>query len=299
MNKMHIAVGLFLLCGTAHAAQVTFPIQTDTYIDSLTLNAGKNYGAATAVKTVVNSSDASVCRGLFQLPPEIGLYPADQVAGATVLFYVWQDNTADRNVTLFPLTRSFVEGSGNGTTPADGATWQTCDGLNAWTNAGGDFNTNYPVIGVKGPIVDEVNHGRYFSWNITPLLTNEQARAELMNYGALLQIDEIPLPPSGMPRAPFTSSDDGAVNARPYMQLTVIPRTAGVSQVSIEEDALVFNFTNCTPYVTNRIERTYDLQQVDGWTQVTTLVTSEPEAHWMEPLRAGATNAFYRITSDE
>ena len=296
MTKIRIALGL-LLCCSAHAAEVAFPITTDVYIDSLTSNTGKNYGAATTVKVLV-SSNGSVCRALFQLPAEIGLYPTDQVSAATVFFYVWQDNTADRNITLFPLSQSFVEGSGNGTTPPDGATWQTRDGLNAWTNAGGDFNTNHPVIGIKGPIVDEANHGRYFSWDITPLLMNEQARTELMNYGALLRIDEVPVPPSGMPRAPFTSSD-GSVNERPYVQLLVIARTAQVSQVSIENDALVFQLSQCTPYVTNRIERNNNLLQADGWTLVTNLVTSESEAHWMESLRSEETNAFYRIVGDE
>ena len=296
MTKTRIALGL-LLCCSAHAAEVAFPITTDVYIDSLTSNTGKNYGAATTVKVLV-SSNGSVCRALFQLPAEIGLYPTDQVSAATVFFYVWQDNTADRNITLFPLSQSFVEGSGNGTTPPDGATWQTRDGLNAWTNAGGDFNTNHPVIGIKGPIVDEANHGRYFSWDITPLLMNEQARTELMNYGALLRIDEVPVPPSGMPRAPFTSSD-GSVNERPYVQLLVIARTAQVSQVSIENDALVFQLSQCTPYVTNRIERNNNLLQADGWTLVTNLVTSESEAHWMESLRSEETNAFYRIVGDE
>ena len=296
MTKIRIALGL-LLCCSAHAAEVAFPITTDVYIDSLTSNTGKNYGAATTVKVLV-SSNGSVCRALFQLPAEIGLYPTDQVSAATVFFYVWQDNTADRNITLFPLSQSFVEGSGNGTTPPDGATWQTYDGLNAWTEAGGDFNTNHPVIGIKGPIVDEVNHGRYFSWDITPLLTNEQARTELMNCGALLRIDEVPVPPSGMPRAPFTSSD-GAVNERPYMQLLVIARTSTVDSVSIIEDSIVLNITNCTPYVTNCIERSLDLQQADGWTLVTNVVTSDSGTHWMESVHGDWTNAFYRVRNDE
>lgn len=296
MTKMRIALGL-LLCCSAHAAEVVFPIATDVSIDSLTSNTGKNYGAATTVK-VLASSNGSVCRALFQLPAEIGLYPTNQIAAATVFFYVWQDNTSDRNITLFPLTRSFVEGTGNGTMPPDGATWQTYDGLNAWTEAGGDFNTNHPVIGIKGPIVDEVNHGRYFSWDITPLLTNEQARTELMSCGALLRIDEVPVPPSGMPRAPFTSSD-GAVNERPFMQLLVIARTSTVDSVSMTEESVILNITNCTPYVTNRIERSLDLQQADGWTLVTNLVTSGSETHWTESVHSDWTNAFYRVRNDE
>ena len=281
------------------AAQVAFSITTDVYMDSR--SSATNYGAAKTVKTVINSSDGSICRGLFQLPSEISIYPTDQVAKAVVRFYVWQDNTTNRNVTLFPLTRSFAEGTGNGSASGDGATWYTCDGLNAWTNAGGDFDENFPVIGLKGPVLNTDNNDRFFTWDITPLLTNDTARTELLTYGALLRIDESPVPASGMPRAPFTSSDDLSYRSeyRPQVQVLVIPQTAGVSQISIEEEALVMNFNDCTPYVTNRIERTFDLQQADGWTLVTNLVTSGSETHWMESLRSEATNVFYRITTEE
>jgi hypothetical protein len=291
---------LFLLCGTVQAAELTFPIVTDACMDSQ--SAAKNFGAATTVKVVINSNASSICRGVFQLPSEVSLYATDQIAKATVLFYVWRDYTTNLNITLFPLARSFVEGVGgnSGVTNA-GVTWGTYDGTNAWANAGGDFDTNFPVVGVKGAILDTNYNDRFFSWDITALLTNDTARIELLNYGALLQIDEIPPPANGSPRAPFTSSDATSYDEefRPQVQLLVIPRTAGVSQVSIEEDSLVFSFSNCTPYVTNRIERNYDLQQADGWTWVTNLVTSESETHWMAPVRSAEFNAFYRIRVDE
>lgn len=282
-------------------AQIALPITADAYVDSRSSNTGKNYGAATTVKTVVNSSDASVCRGLLQLPAEMGLFSTDQIARATVLLYVWQDNTTNRNVTLYPLTRSFVEGSGNGTAPADGATWQTCDGTNAWTTAGGDFDTNYPIVGVKGAVLDANQNDRYFIWDITPLLTNAQARSELVSYGALLQIDEVPIPSSGMPRAPFTSSDDLGYAAafRPHLELLVIPRTVDVHCVSAEDGAIILAVTNCTPFVTNWVERAFDLRQADGWTVVTSLVTTSCATNWTDPLQAEWTNAYYRIGGDQ
>lgn len=283
------------------AAHVSIPIATDTFLDSRNSNTGKNYGAATAVKTVVNSSDGSVCRGLFQLPPEISLYSTDQLARATVVFYVWQDNTTNRNVTLFPLTHSFVEGTGNGAANADGATWSTCDGTNAWTNAGGDFDTNYPVVGVKGDILDTNMNDRFFSWDLSALLTNSQARQELLNYGALLQIDELPTPSSGMPRAPFTSSDDlsYADGYRPHFQLLVIPRTVDVTCASSADRTVQLIVTNCTPFITNRVERNLDLQQADGWMVVTSLVATGCATNWVEPAQSEWTNAFYRVISDQ
>lgn len=296
--RLPICLACFLVTCAAQAAQVHLPITTDASIDSRSSNTGKNYGAATTAKVTINSSDGSITRGLFQLPPDLTLYETGQIARAAVVFYVWQDNTEDRNVTLYPLTRSFVEGNGNGTLPADGATWHTCDGTNAWTTVGGDFDTNFPVVGVKGDILDPDLHDRYFTWDITALLTNESARTELLNYGALLQIDEVPPPAIGMPRAPFTSSDDLGYDAeyRPHLELVVIPRTVDVAIATFDggAKAITIALTNCTPFITNRIERSFDLTKHDGWTLVTNLVTTGAATNWSESLE-NWTNAYYRI----
>ena len=280
------------------AAPLSFAIADDAYLDSRSSNAGSNYGAATTVKTLINSSDASVCRGLFRLPPEIGLYDPADVVSAKVFFYVWQDNTADRNVTLYPLTRSFAEGTGNGATNADGATWATCDGTNAWTAAGGDFDAGFPVAGVKEPILDESYHDRFFSWDIAPLLTNAVARSNLLAHGALLMIDEAPVPATGMPRAPFTSSDDLGYAAayRPHLDVKVVVRTPAVPQIAVAEGKVSVHLADCTPLVACRIERTPDLMQTNGWTFVTNVVPAGAETDWMENLPADWSNAFYRVS---
>jgi len=299
--RLPILLACILAACAAESAQVHLPITTDVHIDSRTSNTGRNYGAATTVKVTVNSSDASVTRGLFRLPQEIALYETGQIARATVVFYVWQDNTEDRNITLYPLTRPFIEGTGNGTFPADGATWHTYDGTNAWTAAGGDFDTNFPVVAAKGPILDEDLHDRYFSWDITALLTNGTVRAALLDYGALLHIDEVPLPPSGMPRAPFTSSDDLAYTAayRPHLELVIIPKTVDVAVATFDHSAkaITMTFTNCTPFITNRIERSFDLARPDGWTLVTNLVTTGDATNWSASLE-NWTNACYRIEAE-
>ena len=279
------------------AAPLSFALATDTFMDSRSSNAEKNYGAATTVKTLVNSSDASVCRGLFQLPPELGLYAPEEIASADVYFYVWQDNTTNLNVTLYPLTRSFAEGSGNGTAPADGATWTTCDGTNAWTVPGGDFDTNFPVVGVKEDILDPDMHDRFFRWDLAPLWTNAVARSNLLAHGALLQIDEVPVPATGMPRAPFTSSDDLSYAAayRPHLDVKVILRTPAVPQIAVAEGIATMSLGNCTPLVTHRIERTLDLRQTNGWTFVTNVTATGSETNWMDVLQPEWTNAFYRV----
>ena len=279
------------------AAPLSLPITADTHLDSRTGSTTKNYGAATTVKTVINSSDASVTRGLFLLPPELALYAPAEIVSARVRFYVWQDNTAERNVTLYPLTQSFTPGTGNGTALADGATWETRDGTSAWTAAGGDFDANFPVIGVKEDILDPDLHDRYFSWDIAPLLTNDIARSNLLAHGALLMIDEAPVPASGTPRAPFTSSDDLSYAAayRPHVDVKVLVRTPAIPQIVVADGTATVSVANCTPLVTNRIERTQDLLQTNGWTFVTNLVATGAETNWMETLPADWTNAFYRV----
>ena len=282
------------------AAPLSFAITADTYLDSRTANAANNYGHAITVKTLVNSSDASVCRGLFRLPDELGLYAPGELASAKVFFYVWQDNTAERNVRLYPLTRAFVPGTGNGTAPADGATWNTFDGTNAWTAPGGDFDPNFPVIGIKEAILDEGLHDRFFSWEIAPLLTNATARSNLLAHGALLMIDETPVPPTGMPRAPFTSADDLAYAAayRPHVEVRVVVRRPAVPQISVATQGVVtLDVAECSPYVTHRIERTPDLTQTNGWTFVSNLVVGGTSTNWQEPLPAGWSNAFYRVVA--
>jgi hypothetical protein len=281
------------------AAPFSFPIAADAYLDSRSANAAKNYGAATTVKVLINSSDASVCRGLIQLPPELDLYASGDIAEATLYFYLWQDNTEDRDLTLYPLTRAFAEGTGNGTAPADGATWTTCDGTNAWTTAGGDFDTHFPVVGIKEEILDPDVHDRFFSWDLTSLLTNEVARSNLLAHGALLAIDELPVPATGMPRAPFTSSDDLAYAAayRPHGEVKILLATPEVPQMSVAAGRVTMDLAGCTPLVTNRIERTLDLLQTDGWTFVTNVVSTGSGTNWTEVLQPEWTNAFYRVVA--
>jgi hypothetical protein len=300
LRMAHRLAALSLLAGAAQAAPFTFPIATDAFLDGRTANVGKNYGAATTVKVLINNNvtgDGSASRGLFQLPPEVDLYDPGQIASARVRFYVWQDNTADLNITLYPLTQSFAEGTGNGTAPADGATWNTCDGTNAWANAGGDYDANFPVIGVKEEILDPDMHDRFFSWDITSLLTNETARSNLLVHGALLMIDEIPLPSTGTPRAPFTSSDDLAYATafRPHVQLSVVVRSPDLRNVSVTTNGIALDIGDCTPFITNRIERTLDLQQTNGWSFVTHWVATGTATHWMEALPPEWTRAFYRV----
>ena len=292
-----LLAGLFTF--TASAAELVFPITADAFMDSRPANAAFNYGAATTLKTLVNSSDGTVCRGLFQLPPELALFDPADIVSANVQLYVWQDNTGERNITLYPLTRPFTEGSKNGSGIADGATWNTFDGTNAWNAPGGDFDTNFPVVGVKGPILDEASHDRFFSWNLAPLLADPAARSNLLAHGALIRIDELPVPSSGTPRAPFTSSDDlnYAAAYRPHLDLDVVLHTPELPQMSIADGTLNLDLANLTPFVTHRIEYTQNLHPTNGWTTLTNVISTGSATNWTGTLPADWPQAFYRIVA--
>ena len=295
-----IVLGIAFLGPTVLAQTIVTNITTTTYIDSRVSNHPLNYGQAHTVKALINNnvtSDGSLCRGLFQLPPQIWTYPPEQILSATVVFYVWQDNTGTRNVTLYPLTRSFVEGTGYGTSPADGATWLTYDGTNLWTNPGGDFDSGWSVVGVKGPVLDPDENDRFFSWDITALLKTSTSRAELHNYGAMLRIDETPVPASGMPRAPFTSSYDPSYPPAywPSLQLTLSPV---LFNVMISGGTVSFGISNLTVGATNTIERSFDLT-TNGWTAVSSFVATGSSTNWSETIQPGWTNAYYRLHSQE
>lgn len=209
-----VLAGLATAC-PADAFTLDLPIVVDTHVDSRSRNGADNWNFGTdhTDKVVVNSQDnpTSLCRALFRLPEDLWLYAPSQIVSAKVYLYAWQDNSGDRGVTLFPLTTDFVEGTGSKyeqPVPVDGATWWTRDGTNFWTTPGGDFDTNFPVAGVKEDILDENYHDRFFHWDVTALLTNAAARTNLQAHGALLRIDENPYPPAGKQYwAPLISRD--------------------------------------------------------------------------------------------
>jgi hypothetical protein len=295
-----VVLGMALANPSAQALTNSFSITTTAYIDSRVANQSLNFGQADTIKVVIDNnvtSDGSMCRGLLQLPAELWSYSPAEIVSATMLFYVWQDKTESRNVTLYPLTRSFVQGTGSGTLPPDGATWLTSDGANPWTNPGGDFDANYSVVGVKEPVLDPDENDRFFSWDITALLQCPASRAELRNYGAMLRIDETPVPATGMPRAPFTSCYDLSYTPAywPSLQLTVAPSLSGATVAS---GAISFGITNLTLGATNTIERSLDLT-ANSWTAVSSFVATSTSTNWSETFQAGWTKAFYRLSSQQ
>lgn len=210
---------LSLLAGVAvlipetatRAETIQYPIVVDTQLDSQASTA--NFGASTSAKVVVNGNDGSLARALFQIPNE-AWSQAGSLASAKVYFHVWNDQTGERNVQLCPLTHAFVEGTGQGSGTADGATWLTYDGFNAWASPGGDFNS---VLAVDGTALDDGDI--WFTWDITSLWNN----TDLRDHGAILMMSDESSPGAGiMPRAPFSSSESTGY-PHPYLEITMVP----------------------------------------------------------------------------
>ncbi len=186
-----------------------FPITIDAAIDSRDPN--ENFGASTTAKVVVNGDDGSLVRALFSLPEDAWLIPLEQIQEVELHVYVWQDSTGSRTVDLHPLTRGFVEGTGDGTESGDGATWRTYDGVNAWSNPGGDFDTNTWVSATEAT--------NWFVWDLLTLWDND----DLKDFGAILKMDDESNPGAGnLPRAPFTSSE-GPVSEQPFLRVVYVP----------------------------------------------------------------------------
>ena len=222
LSVVAIGVGILVPTTLTHAQVLqTYAIDVDGQIDGLYPQ--NNYGVDVSAKVVVNGSagQESLARVLFEMPDEIWSIPSTDIVAAKVRFYVWKDQTIDRNVRLHPLTRGFLEGTGDDYESGDGATWQTYDGTNAWTNPGGDYDTGLfvdAVVDVEGEVA------KWFTWDITSLWEN----TDLRSFGATLRMDnESYQGAEGMPRAPFTSSD-GALDGRPYVEVTCVPEPAAI-----------------------------------------------------------------------
>jgi len=215
------ALGVHALAAPAAAAVTTqiLAIDVDARIDSR--DPTYNFGVSTSVRVIVNGSDGSLVRSLFDLPAAAWAIPTADLVSARVWFYTWKNLTDSRTVSLHPLTRSFVEGTGDATASGDGATWLTHDGTNAWSGAGGDYDTSTSVNATEWAAADA---GGWFSWDITAIWDD----LDLRSYGAMLRMNDESDPGiNNMPRASFTSSD-GALSERPYLEV-IVPEPASVT----------------------------------------------------------------------
>ena len=108
---------------------------------------------------------------------------------------------------VFRVTRDWIEGSKSGSGTADGATWDTWDGVSNWTQAGGDSDVQ-PIA--SGPISAAVND--WESWEIGALVQG-WVDGTVPNYGVLLK-------GTGDTEVSFASKEDADPSLRPKLSIT-------------------------------------------------------------------------------
>ena len=83
-----------------------------------------------------------------------------------------------------------------------------------------------------------------------------------------------------------------------YDRLLAAARTNGPSiQVSLTQGMANFMITNLTVGITNRVERSFDLNGPGGWSVVSTFVSSSTATNWSAVHDPGCPKACYRVSS--
>ena len=128
-------------CATSLGATLS-PV-ADTYMRA-GADATKNYGAAT-VMDVRYSSPGPTRRLLVRF--DMSSIPAGSTLKSGLLRVycgnIGSPTNNPKNVNAYFVLTSWVEGTLNGSTPANGANWNTRDGVVAWASPGGSFGTDY------------------------------------------------------------------------------------------------------------------------------------------------------------
>ncbi|MGB5725661.1 MAG: LamG-like jellyroll fold domain-containing protein [Thiogranum sp.] len=114
---------------------------------------------------------------------------------------------ADAGVTVHRVRRDWVEGTKSGGGTADGVTWDTWDGSNAWTTAGGDYD---PAAFASSSIT--AASGDWESWDITALAQG-WLDGTFVNSGLLLK-------GSGNVNVDFASKENADPALHPKLILT-------------------------------------------------------------------------------
>jgi len=142
------------------------PSSADSYVDQF--NPTTNYGSSTTLS--VNTRASRNTRALVQFT--IAAIPANSVSSATMQLYLTTAPAASRTHNAHLITQSWTEA---------GVTWDTYDGTNNWTTAGGDFSGTATASTTTG-----TTSGVTLSWTVT---SDVQAyvNGTATNYGWLVK----------------------------------------------------------------------------------------------------------------
>ncbi|MGB5177123.1 MAG: DNRLRE domain-containing protein, partial [Gammaproteobacteria bacterium] len=165
----------------------------------------RNYGGASYLQ--INSQSGWFMAPLiqFDLPD---LPPGARVLEARLELLTLNVNTGG-TATVHRVTRDWVEGTRNGGGIADGATWETHDGTNAWAQPGGEY---VPLAAAATDIPAGMS-GWGVSWDIAALV-QEWIDGTVPNYGLMLRGDGV------LNNAQFNSRETNNPVDRPRLTLT-------------------------------------------------------------------------------
>ena len=150
----------------------------DAYLRSKSGNTGFNYGAATTLQSggfLLGTTNAR--RGVFKF--DISRIPTSAVVQSAVFTGVVSSVSGSFNkpLNVHQITKTWVEGTNNGTASTTSATWTN------WTTAGGDFNATISAA-------TTVTAAGTFTWDITSLAQN-WITTPANNFGILMKCDEL------------------------------------------------------------------------------------------------------------
>lgn len=168
----------------------------DTDMSSASPN--NNYGANPTM--TVNSG-----QGVVLVQFDLSAIPAGSVI-QSAQFSLFHTVGGNDTVTAYRVTKPWTEGSG---AAGSGATWNSYNGVNAWTAAGGDYDPP-PGVAIALP-----GSNTWATWDLTSLTAAWTAGTQ-PNHG-------IALVASGGGGNSFASSDNGTAANRPRLVVTFLP----------------------------------------------------------------------------
>ena len=158
------------------------PLIKDTFIDRA--DTDDNNGVSTQLG--IGLLPGKKTRAMFEY--DLSRIPAGSTIDSAVFELYMNDrrrNTSVNNfidISVHLVTRSWNEGTKNGRTCKSGATWEAYDCVHAWTNFGGDFDSN--VVTMTPVYYNDIN--QWHQWDIKDLVQS-WVDDPSSNYGMLLQ----------------------------------------------------------------------------------------------------------------
>ena len=117
---------------------------------------------------------------------------------------------AGTEIGIHRVTRDWVEGSGGqtGTNPADGASWDAYNGVNAWTSTGGDHD---PLTIDSSPVIDTAARWHHFD---ATALVSDWVTGTQPNHGVLVKVVS-----GDLTKTHLVSSDDVSPALHPKLTI--------------------------------------------------------------------------------